>query len=141
MARSSAPFALAKALCSGPPIKAKAWPDSTALVWPEPVSMVTIFTTMSDSAKSLLAMAMYIRREPVLCTGSATRSSLVAARATIAGAARASETVAVDCRNFRLFMIFLTLVSGLRITFGVIPGNDVPLLPHAFAQQALEPGY
>jgi hypothetical protein len=29
----------------------KAWPESTALVWPPPVSMVTIFTTMSDSAK------------------------------------------------------------------------------------------
>jgi hypothetical protein len=32
-------------------MKANACPDSTALVWPPPVSMVTIFTLMSASAK------------------------------------------------------------------------------------------
>jgi hypothetical protein len=37
-------------------MKAKAWPDSTALVWPLPLSMVTIFTV--TSSKKPLAIAM-----------------------------------------------------------------------------------
>jgi hypothetical protein len=32
-------------------MNAKAWPESTALVWPAPVSMVTIFTSMPALAK------------------------------------------------------------------------------------------
>src|SRR3977135_2854721 len=80
-------------------------------------------------------MAMYIGRAAVLCTGSATSNSLVAARAMNGGAASVRPTVAprvaVDCRNFRLSMTSSLFTESSGST----------LLPHAFAQHAFEPRY
>src|SRR5262249_17925153 len=67
-------------------------------------------------------MAMYIGRYPVPCTGSATSNSFVAARAMMGGAASATPSVAVDCRNLRRFMRFLAarLASDLGLSLTAI---------------------